>query len=293
MITVNNQRVEEDAYLMQSLLDFEANPAELCPFPKEKLPVLTMSQVVDAYRLVSRGKELMIIEGLENMTTGFLYGLSTYDMVEKLKSDLILLCDTSQESLDRMAMIKEYLDYRKIPLKGVILNLCDDPGTGNYLASKGIPIVGMMPYTPSLRDLHVSEIVEELNGIVLTGQENLGNIVEKTLIGAMSQESAFRYFERIPNKAVITGGDNNEVILSALNTPTSCIVLTGGLLPAQEAINRARMLGVPMISVKEDTLSASERVEKLIARIDPADEKKIKIIKEAVARNVDLSRILK
>ncbi len=28
MITVNNQRVEEDAYLMQSLLDFEANPAD-------------------------------------------------------------------------------------------------------------------------------------------------------------------------------------------------------------------------------------------------------------------------
>ena len=64
MITVNNQRVEEDAYLMQSLLDFEANPAELCPFPKEKLPVLTMNQVVEAYRLVSRGKELMIIERL-------------------------------------------------------------------------------------------------------------------------------------------------------------------------------------------------------------------------------------
>jgi uncharacterized protein len=292
MITVNNQRVEEDAYLMQSLLDFEANPAELCPYPKEKLPVLTMNQVLDAYRKVSKGKELMIVEGLENITTGFLYGLSTYDMVEKLKSELILLSDASPESLDRVAMIKHYLDYRQIPLKGVILNLCDDVGIGNYLASKGIPVVGMMPYTPSLRAMHVSEIVEELNGIVLTGHESLSNLVEKTLIGAMSQESAFRYFERVPNKAVITGGDNNEVILSALNTPTSCIVLTGGLLPAQEAINRARLLGIPMISVKEDTLAASEKVEKLIARIDPADEQKIKTVKEAVARNVDLSRIL-
>ncbi|OPY28817.1 MAG: phosphate acetyltransferase [Methanocella sp. PtaU1.Bin125] len=292
MITVNGQRVEEDAYLMQSLLDFEANPGELCPFSKEKLPVLTMAQVMDAYNKVSKGKELMIIEGLENSTVGFLYGLSTYDMVEKLGSDLILLSDARPESLDRVAMIKHYLDYRGIPLKGVILNLCNDVGIGNYLTGKGIPIIGMMPYTPSLRTLHVFEIVEELNGIVLTGNDNLNNLVEKTLIGAMSQESALKYFERVPNKAVITGGDRNEIILSALNTSTSCIILTGGLLPAQEAINRARFLGVPMISVKEDTLSASDIVEKMIARIDPTDEKKIKTIKEEVARNVDLSKIL-
>jgi BioD-like phosphotransacetylase family protein len=108
---------------------------------------------------------------------------------------------------------------------------------------------------------------EKLPVLTMTGHESLDNLVGKTLIGAMSQESAFRYFERVPNKAVITGGDNNEVILSALNTPTSCIVLTGGLLPAQEAINRARLPGIPMISVKEDTLAASEKVEKLIARI--------------------------
>jgi uncharacterized protein len=31
MITVNNQQVEEDAYPMQSLLDFEANPRRALP----------------------------------------------------------------------------------------------------------------------------------------------------------------------------------------------------------------------------------------------------------------------
>jgi hypothetical protein len=292
MITVNGQRVEEDAYLMQSLLDFESNPGELCPFPRDRMPVLTMAQVMDAYRKVSRDKELMIIEGLENITTGFLYRLSTYDMVETLKSDLILLSDVQPESLDRLAMIKNYLDYRGIPLKGVILNYSNDVGLENFLVSKGIPILGMMPYTPSLRRLHVFEIVEELNGLVLTGSENLDGLVEKTLIGAMSQESALKYFERVAGKAVITGGDRNEIIMSALNTSTSCIVLTGGLLPSRETIDRAIALGVPMISVKEDTLSASEIVERMIARIDPTDEKKIRTIKEEVARNVDLARIL-
>jgi BioD-like phosphotransacetylase family protein len=293
LITVNGHLVEEDAYLMQSIIDFEASTSELCPFPRESIPSLTMDQIVDAYERVSKGKELMIIEGVEFITAGFLYGLSGFDIVERLGSDFILLSNADQDSLDRLALIKHYLDYRGIPLKGVILNFCDDVGLENFLRSKGIPVVGSMPYTPSLRALHVFEIVEELNGIVLAGNENLGNIVEKTIIGAMSRESALRYFERVPNKAVITGGDRNDVSLAALETSTSCLILTGGLLPSQEVIDRARSLGVPLVSVRDDTLTASEAIDRMIARIDPNDEKKIRLIKEEVARNVDVSRILR
>ena len=93
MITVNGQQVGEDAYLMQSVIDFEASTSELCPFPKESIPSLTMEQVVDAYGRVSKNKELMIVEGVELITAGFLYGLSGFDIVERLKSDFILLCN--------------------------------------------------------------------------------------------------------------------------------------------------------------------------------------------------------
>jgi len=293
MITVNGQQVEEDAYLMQSVIDFEASTSELCPFPKESIPSLTMEQVVNAYDRVSNNKELMIVEGVEFITTGFLYGLSGFDIAEKLESDLILLCNSDAESLDRLGMIKHYMDYRGIPLKGVILNFCDDVGLENFIRSKGIPVVGSVPYTPSLRTLHVFEVVEGLNGIVLAGNEGLDNLVERTIIGAMSRDSALRYFERAPNKAVITGGDRDDVALAALDTSTSCIILTGGLLPSREVIDRARAAGVPLVSVREDTLAASEAIEKMIARIDPADEKKIKLIKEVVAKNIDVNRILR
>ncbi len=293
MIAVNGQQVEEDAYLMQSVIDFEASTTELCPFPKESIPSVTMEQVVHAFDRVSKNKELMIVEGVEFITTGFLYGLSGFDIAERLKSDLILLCNADHESLDRLVMIKDYMDYRGIPLKGVILNLCDDVGLENFLGSKGIPIVGSVPYTPSLRTLHVFEIVEGLNGIVLAGNEGLNNLVEKTIIGAMSKESALKYFERARNKAVITGGDRDDVALAALDTSTACIILTGGLLPSREVIDKARATGVPLVSVREDTLAASEAIEKMIARIDPTDEKKIKLIKEVVAKNVDVNRILR
>lgn len=293
IITVNGQQVEEDAYLMQSVIDFEASTTELCPFPKESIPSLTMEQVEDAYGRVSKNKELMIVEGVEFITAGFLYGLSSFDIVERLHSDFILLCNADPESLDRLALMKHYMDYRGIHLKGVILNYCNDVGLENFLKGKGIPIVGSMPYTPSLRTLHVFEIVEELNGIVLAGNEGMDNLVEKTIIGAMSRDSALRYFERAPNKAVITGGDRDDVALAALGTSTSCIILTGGLLPSREVIDRARAAGVPLVSVREDTLAASEAIEKMIARIDPTDEKKIKLIKDVVAKNVDVNRILR
>lgn len=293
MITVNGLQVEEDAYLMQSVIDFEADQADLSPFPKESIETLTMGQLLEAYGRVSINKELMIVEGVSLITTGFLHGLSGFDIAERLGSDIILLSNTDPASLDRLAMIKHYMDYRGTPLKGAILNFCDDVGIENFLAGKGIPVLGSMPYTPSLTTLHVFEIVEALGGLVLAGNERLDNSVNRVIIGAMGRDSALRYFERVPDKAVITGGDRNDISLAALGTSTAGLILTGGLMPSQEVIDRARALGVPLVSVREDTLAASEAVERLIARIDPHDEKKIKLIKDEVAKNIDVNRILR
>jgi hypothetical protein len=86
---------------------------------------------------------------------------------------------------------------------------------------------------------------------------------------------------------VITGGDRADLQLAALSTSTSCLVLTGGLYPANHVIARAQELGVSVILVHLDTLTAAERVERLTARIDPSDSRKIGLIKETVRQNLD------
>jgi hypothetical protein len=50
-------------------------------------------------------------------------------------------------------------------------------------------------------------------------------------------------------------------------------------------------MGVPILLTRQDTLSASETIEHLIARIDPDDTKKIELVARTVKEHVDLDAV--
>jgi len=102
-------------------------------------------------------------------------------------------------------------------------------------------------------------------------------------IGAMDVESALKYFRRTPNKAVITGGHRADIQLAALETSTKCLVLTGDLLPNALIISKAKASGVPVISVKYDTLATVETLEAVLGKVRIREERK-------VARAMELMR---
>jgi BioD-like phosphotransacetylase family protein len=102
---------------------------------------------------------------------------------------------------------------------------------------------------------------------VLTADDHLAENVESFMVGAMGQEKALRFFRRKAHKAVITGGDRSDVQLAALETSTKAIILTGNLPPSSLVIARADQLGVPMILVDMDTLTAVERMEALMGHV--------------------------
>jgi BioD-like phosphotransacetylase family protein len=91
----------------------------------------------------------------------------------------------------------------------------------------------------------------------------------------MSVDSALTYFRRKPNKAVITGGDRPDIQLAALETSTKCLILTGNLHPSPIILGRAEEVGVPMILVKQDTLTTVEIIEQFFGKTRFHQEKKI------------------
>jgi BioD-like phosphotransacetylase family protein len=100
-------------------------------------------------------------------------------------------------------------------------------------------------------------------------------LVENFSIGAMDVDSALKYFRRTPNKAVITGGHRSDIQLAALETSTKCLVLTGDLLPNSLIISKARLSGVPLISVKHDTLATVELLEGMLGKARIREESKV------------------
>ena len=93
-------------------------------------------------------------------------------------------------------------------------------------------------------------------------------------------DSAIGYFRRKSNKAVITGGDRGDIHLAALETSTRCLILTGNLRPSVRVLGKAAEEGVPVILVKEDTLTTTERVEAAIGHVRLSSPKQVARLRE-------------
>ena len=112
--------------------------------------------------------------------------------------------------------------------------------------------------------LSVGELAKHLEGEILNCPERSEELIESLMVGALSVDSGLDYFGRKTNKAVITRGDRPDIQMAALETSTKCLILTGNISPMPIVLHRAKEKGIPIIVVKEDTLSTLRRIEEAI-----------------------------
>ena len=154
-------------------------------------------------------------------------------------------------------------------------------------------MLGTIPLDPLLQSVSVRELQQILNGQFLFGAEHETDLIEKFFIGAMNADKAIEYFKKFKNKAIIVGGDRPDIILAALETSTSCVVLTGGLYPNDILLAKAEEKKIPMILVKEDTYSTVQKVDKLLGRLRVKEEKKVKLGAKLVERAINFTLLYK
>jgi len=285
--------IDHDAYLMRRVVGMEPPEEVLCPFTYDIFRPVRMDAIKAAFKKASCDCDLMLIEGTREVTTGYLNDVSGLAIAAATGSDLVLISTPEPAALDKIAMLCQLVGNYKINLKGVILNKTDDLAVANFLESKGIKVLGCVPHIPEMTYFTVKEVAEALSADVVVGRERLDRVVEGVYIGAMTMETALKYMRRHRRKAIITGGDRSDVQLAALSTDTSCLILTGGLYPANQVVSKAFEKGIPILVTRYDTLAASEMVEHLIARIEPEDIEKVRLVEKAVMDNVDLEAVFR
>jgi hypothetical protein len=159
------------------------------------------------------------------------------------------------------------------------------------LEERGVPVLAVLPHERLLQSASVGELAEFLSGTVLCCEDRMDELVEHLMVGAMSVDSALAYFRRKPNKAVITGGDRPDIQLAALETSTKCLILTGNLRPSPIILGRAQEVGIPMILVRQDTLSAVEVIERFFGKTRFHLEKKVERFDEMLEDRFDFERL--
>lgn len=290
LVNVDGKHMDQDAVLMASVLKLH-DGEKLSPYVYDIYNPISMDDVMEGYKAAEANRDFVIVEGSRDFANGCSHGISHFDIAGAMGAPIILVSSTDQQSLDAVFMFKGLCEARGIEFKGVVLNRCTGDKEKKLLESKGVKVIGGIPVIPELRTFHVREITEVINSKVLAGKNGMDKHVEDVIVGAMSPQVAVRYMRRSKCKAVITGGDRTEIMLAALSTNTSCIVVTGGIMPSRMVTSRADEIDVPIIMTEDDTLTVVERLEHLIARINPDDDQKIDLITKGVRKGVDLDLI--
>lgn len=297
---------DEDAGYVNRSLPRPAELADVCPVVRSQAFVEDVlegavsdktDEVLSAFERCCRGRDVMVVEGPTDSAQGAAVGLSTVAVAGLLDARVLLVDrprvrDLPEDTLTTASLLGERLC-------GAILNGVGEHELGfindrlvPFLERRGVPTLGVIPYDATLSSITVAEIAEALDGTVLTASDRLDTPVETFMVGAMGQEKALRFFRRKQNKAVITGGDRADVQMAALETSTRCVVLTGDLLPSRTVLARAEELGVPMVLVGTDTLSAVERMDALLGRVHLHEDRKATRIRTLFEERVDVARLL-
>lgn len=255
------------------------------------------ARVIEAFDEYSRGKDLVILEGMSHVHEGRWLGLAPRQVCRLLHAAAVLIVKFEHELvLDEILIANDILGG---DLAGVILSWAPEaklPLINDsiipFLVDAGVAVLGVVPKDPGMLAVTVAELADELDGRILTAQDQRARYIESFMVGAMGQEKALTFFRQKSNKAVITGGDREDVQLAALETDTTALVLTGNQEPSDAVLRRADDTDVPIVVVDMDTMTAIERTDMMIGRIRVHDVTRVERMRELLSRTIDLDGIV-
>jgi BioD-like phosphotransacetylase family protein len=245
---------------------------------------------------LSKSYDALVLEGAGNVNQGSFIDLAAADVAKLLKTPTVLIA--KYNGLLTLDEILQAADKLKLNLTGVIVNMV--PASAKdvvediikpFLNEHNIKFLGYLQQDRLLASVSVAKISQHLNGKVLAAKNHLGKMVESFMVGAMGQEQAISFFRKKANKAVITGGDRSDVQLAALETSTNALILTGNLTPRPLVVSKAEEAEVPVILVREDTLTIIEKTEELLSHIRIHEDQKIEHMRHLLNEHIDLETI--
>jgi BioD-like phosphotransacetylase family protein len=311
-------KIDEDSVLIEKVCKIKCGLKHMSPIAVEKgftekyishpdKKNIT-SQIKEAFGHVSKGQDLTIIEGTGHAGVGSVIDHSNASVAKLLGSKVILISSGGiGRPIDEILLNKALFDKEGVKILGVIVNkvLPDkfdriSQFVRKGLERKGIPVLGVIPYDPTLSRPSIKQILEETGYQLLCGKEFLGNSVSKIIVGAMKCNEAIKHI--VEDSLLITPGDREDVITGALNCyrdtankklKISGVILTGGFIPEQAMMNLLNAFGIPVLLCKLDTYHVASSLHDMTIKIRPQDTAKISTIIKLIKDYVDLDRILK
>jgi len=255
-----------------------------------------LARIEAAYDELAGRNEPLLAEGAGDMGEGALLGLAAARIAEVLDlPTLVVLRYQDRLTGDDLLQASRLLGGRMV---GGVVNAVPEHQVELFeerivplLEESGVPVLGVILRRRLLGGATVGELVEQIGGEFLVGEEEADAMVETLCIGAMSIDDVLAHFRRKQNKAVIVEGARSNVQLAALETSTRCLILTGNLRPKPGILTRAEQRGVPVVLSELSTVETVEVINEYFGRTRFHQRDKLASFQMALEESFDFDRL--
>jgi phosphate acetyltransferase len=313
---IDGKMIDKDVVLMRDIFDLKDELSSMSPIaiPKGFTEDYIMhsnkealvKKIINGYKNVSREKEFLLIEGTGHAGVGSVFNMSNSDVVKLLGPKVIIVSlGGIGRPIDEIMLNRAKFDEKNIQVVGAIINKVRpdkydkiDKLVRKGLEREGIEVLGVIPHEDVLSNPSVAQLLEDLKGELLSGQDGLHNIVARFIIGDMLPHVALDSFTG--NTLLIIPGNREELILTALSgyilgttkVPLiSGIIFTCGIHPHEKIMDLLKRTNIPLILVQEDSFAIATEINNMIFKIRSDDTEKIYAIETLIEKYVDIERI--
>ncbi|MFY9244123.1 MAG: phosphate acetyltransferase [Polaribacter sp.] len=248
--------------------------------------------IIKKYKNLESYYDYVLIEGTDFSGEGGFTELDVNLMIAKNLGVPVLIVGAGNDKkkkdfINVMQLTYKSFVQKEVDVIGVIANKTevDEMEFITKELRKVIPKevhIDVVPKVNFLAYPTVKEVVEELNGKILFGEQFLDNAIGSYSTGAMQLRNYLTYIKE--NALVITPGDRADIILGALQANESSnypkisgIILTGNLIPEESILKLIEGVQstVPIITVDGGTFGVSNKIGAVKPKIYASNTKKI------------------
>jgi len=292
-VIVREGQVDKDAVLFSTFMDFDLEPNIHSPVILGKGSVTDYLddpsrfhfplRIDKAARVLSQRHELVVYEGTGHPGVGSVVDVSNADVAHMLGAGVIMVVEAGIGStIDRLYLSMSVFEQKGVPVIGVIVNKTIPQKmekirkyVGKKLESKGIPLLGVMPYEEELALPLMRTIAQSLNGKVLYHEDHLDNRVQDILAGSLIDRDTLKSSSNILLVVSINRLDdalkklrNVSHRMGVEDTILSGIISTGKGQISDYALEYIEKYKTPVVHSQMDTYESVIKISQLEVKIN-------------------------
>jgi len=314
-VEIEEQKIDEDTVLMDAVYRLNCPLVDMSPIAVE--PAFTrkylqsanneelVTRIQEAFNRVAWEKDFVLCEGSGHAGVGSVFDLSNAQVARLLGCKVIIVTQGGiGRPIDEVCLNQALFEKEGVEIIGVIVNKVTEekiPEITQFvrrgLKRKGLELLGVLPHEKLLSNPTVELIRDELRAELLNPPTPLNALVNDVVVGAMGAQNAVQFFK--PGVLLITPGDREDIVLAACTCIDSQapdrmagIVLTGGLRPSSSVLKVIQNMPIPVLLAQADSYKVASKVHNLTVKTRPNDAEKIALIRDLVAKHVNVKKII-